>query len=530
MKKTIAGLYRFVLACSLLMVTNFIQAQKQLLHSIYFEIGKKEISNDEKSIIKVKLEQLHCTPFNIELHSFADSTGNAESNFQLSKERASNVKDVLTSFKLCDGSTIDIKAFGETETAVFAKKYVTLGEYRRVDILVSCAVEPLIDSTAPDELVEDDDSNAQDIRELYAQLSPEKEIFTIDPTIDNTIRCKHKTVIYIPANTLTIDNQLAKDEIAISVLVCRTTAEMIAANLTTQTTNNRTLRTLGMVYIDAFDSKGNRAEIIGNGAIDIAMPTNEDTSEAQLFEGESAERGNVKWLPQGSDLIIYPMGSLIATKNIDVPGRCNTFWCRFWKNLFPDKSITKKDGVSRGITFTSEGYSAVLLNSIKQMELDSLYKKYDVKDYWSLQKKMKDERIEKLESGYLNADIPMEDVNFYIMNVARFGWANCDVFSRMGNGPKEEIYVLEQPSKSVDCKIIYKKENIILPLISNSGKYEIQNIPVGVRLSIIVFKYENNEAYAYIDEVTMQKNGLEVKPEYKKYSMLELKEALLQLN
>lgn len=530
MKKTIIGSHKYFLLCLLLMASSFIQAQNQLLHSIYFETGKKEISPEEKVIIKEKIEQLNCSRFNIELMSFADSTGDAESNFRLSEERADEVKNMLSSFKKCDGSKITIQSFGETETDVFAKKYVTLGEYRRVDILVSCAHEPLFESTEPDELVEDDDSNAQDIRELYAQLSPEKERFTIDPTIDNIIRCKHKTVIYIPANTLTIDNQLAKDEIAISVLVCRTTAEMIAANLTTQTTNNRTLRTLGMVYIDAFDMKGNRAEIITNGAIEIAMPTIEDTSEAQLFEGESAERGNVKWLPQGTDLSSYPMGALIAAKNIDGPVSCNTFWCRFWKKLFPDKSRTKKDGVRSSITYTSEGNSAVLLDSIQKMELDSLYKKYDVKDYWGLQQKMKKERIEKLESEYLSADIPMEDVNYYIMEIARFGWANCDVYDRMRKGPKEEIYVMEKPSKSVDCKIIYKKENVILPINTIGGKYKVKNIPVGVKLVVVVLKYENDEAYAYIDEMTMKKDGLEVKPEFKKYSMLELKEALQLLN
>lgn len=517
-------------AAFVLLFSSLAFAQNNPIHSIYFQSSQSNSQKNQTEILKHLLSSQPCENYQIEIHAFSDTVGSTEANLLLSEKRAEYVKSIITSLSLPIEPKIIVKCFGESETETFGKTYKNLESYRRVDIFSTC-IESAKQATEDEEItIDESDNNANDIRELYAQLSDPYETFTIDPTVDNTIQCKHKTFVYIPANTLTVDNKIAQDEMTVQVLVCRTPSEMISSNLTTQTTNDRILKTFGMVYINAYDKKGNIAGVVEGGVIDIALPTIEDTSKAKLFQGVGAERGNIKWLPEPFDLDFYSLGLPIRSQNINISSDCQTAWCRFWRNVFPKKSTTQVDGFGKSNVTRTYYDSYPLYSTIEKSTLDSLFTKYDVNNVWELQKKMKKEKIDSLETTYLNKPVPAEDINYYILSVSNFGWANCDVFDRMGKGPKEEIFVEQKPSKAIDCKIIYKNENIILPFANAKTKYSVDNIPVGTALSVIILKYENEEAFAYIEDFKMQKGGLKINPEFKKYTIQELKAALEKLN
>jgi hypothetical protein len=135
---------------------------------------------------------------------------------------------------------------------------------------------------------------------FYIQLSKAPQIFTIDPTKDNTLTCKEGTVIKIPANILVnAKGQLTTGEISFIVQEYYRYDDLAAGSLEQLNENKKgKIATAGMVKFDAFQNdekltiaQGKSLQIKMKPELDKNIPTTTVVAEEGLSEKSITELG-----------------------------------------------------------------------------------------------------------------------------------------------------------------------------------------------------------------------------------------------
>lgn len=116
----------------------------------------------------------------------------------------------------------------------------------------------------------------------------------------------------------------------------------------------------------------------------------------------------------------------------------------------------------------------------------------------------------------------------YIFAVNRFGWGNCDMFSRDA-GPKEMLTVKSEHTKNTDVKLLILKRNSILPSSPFNNMYRFSGIPRGTQAIIIATHVKNKKASFAFQPVTIGKEAVVTLTNFEEMSFANLEKKLLTL-
>ena len=417
------------------------------------------------------------------------------------------------------------------------------------------------------------------ILELYKQIERKPQEFTIDPREDNSILCEQGTVIHIKANSLKMLGSCKDEKVILKVREDFSKADMIIDNLST-TSNERPLETAGMIYVEVHDCKGREVKLSRNEEYTVFIPTDTISADMQLFSGEregynDMMNWNVNNTPELSNLSLEDLlfcGPLCKQTSC-ADERCK-FWCRINRFDIAMKGLTDKpthqENVEfrkcqrqlkkyerwqrrRGFAFNSSSNPNRWPDlSIEMREkcnyVDDLLKKYEVKNVSELilamNKPMLDSfqvstmaelrdtlekvKIKGLETAYAGDDISFEDYQYYVFNSNRMGWINLDEFAKMPKRKLAKVEINVKPASNIDCKLVFKQRNAVLPLYPDGNKYKIKDMPKGEQIWIVALKYENKKPYFAMREMKIGDKAPEMN--FEELSLNELKDKLKTLN
>lgn len=177
-------------------------------------------------------------------------------------------------------------------------------------------------------------------------------------------------------------------------------------------------------------------------------------------------------------------------------------------------------------------------------ELDSLFREYDVANaeelVLAINKPLLDEfgldnmedlldtlpkvNLENIELAYRNKSISFDDYKFYIYNTSKLGWKNVDVFANIQDNQLTTVKVDETPSKTIDCKLVFKDREFVLSSKINKDHYYFPNIPKNEEAWLVGLKYENGIPSLSLEPIKTQNKTFTLN--YKQLSLEELKEQL----
>lgn len=135
--------------------------------------------------------------------------------------------------------------------------------------------------------------------ELFQQIAPAPQKFTVNVKKDTAIVCKNGTVISLPAACfIDADGKVVTENISLEVVEAQTYGDMLRYNLQTLS-DGRLLETGGMLYIDAKDN-GKPLAIQQDAALYVELPTTARKAGMKLFSGAYDSTGNVNWKETGT--------------------------------------------------------------------------------------------------------------------------------------------------------------------------------------------------------------------------------------
>ncbi len=135
--------------------------------------------------------------------------------------------------------------------------------------------------------------------ELFQQIAPAPQKFTLNVKRDTAVICKNGTVISIPAACFVdAEGRVVTDNISLEVVEAQTYGDMLRYNLQT-VSNGRVLQTGGMLYIDA-KANGQSLALQKDAALYVELPTKAKQAGMKLFSGAYDSTGNVNWEEAGA--------------------------------------------------------------------------------------------------------------------------------------------------------------------------------------------------------------------------------------
>jgi outer membrane protein OmpA-like peptidoglycan-associated protein len=104
--------------------------------TLFFRFDSEELTDESRAVVQDVLKSVKAQPVpDVQVIGHTDTTGTAESNFELGMRRANSVRAMLIEAGL-NPSAIDARSFGEMELLVKTANGVFEPKNRRVDITV----------------------------------------------------------------------------------------------------------------------------------------------------------------------------------------------------------------------------------------------------------------------------------------------------------------------------------------------------------------------------------------------------------
>lgn len=136
--------------------------------------------------------------------------------------------------------------------------------------------------------------------------------------------------------------------------------------------------------------------------------------------------------------------------------------------------------------------------------------------------------LEKVEVAYRNKQISFEDYKFYVFNSSKLGWKNIDVFADIPKNKMTKIEISVKPTKTADCKLVFKDRNFVLPAKIDTEYFYFDGIPIGEKAWLVGINYENGIPFLAMKEITIKKQSFDL--EFKERTLEQLKEDLKVLD
>lgn len=277
--------------------------------------------------------------------------------------------------------------------------------------------------------------NSTNLDGLYTWVTPDKQIFDLNPGSSHTLECKNGTLIIVPKNAF-IDKEgnTITEIVQLEVVEALNVADMLAYNLTTMN-NDKVLQSGGMLYVQP-RLNGEKVEIQADKPLHIEVPTQKIVPEMMAWKGVVDQNGDINWEEPK------------AIKRYLVPVNFNTL------DFLPEGFANTVDA---GLPFKKYTKSSVEL-------VDSLY--------YSLGMNSTKMKIETVES---NLEVESKTNNSLPKIIMSDGKAPGKKKSKLFNGDRPEISevgITDDTLFSVDNEIHYKSNIVcyINPLSIKSMK------------------------------------------------------------
>lgn len=181
-------------------------------------------------------------------------------------------------------------------------------------------------------------------------------------------------------------------------------------------------------------------------------------------------------------------------------------------------------------------------------ELDSLFKAYNVDNTAALVHALNQPLMEELgvntmqelldtlpkvnlaylEVAYRNKKISYEDYKFYIFNSSALGWKNLDVFAKIPQEDQLLVKVNAVPDSTIDCKLVFQKEEFVIPAKLNSKYFYFEGMPRNKKAWLVGIQYKNAIPLFSMESIKIEEKTYDLN--LKELTIEELKEQIKRLD
>jgi hypothetical protein len=500
-------------------------------YNVLFDTDKSRTTKGEYDRFKSFYASHLAFTEKIELIGHTDNRGSDEYNMKLSERRVEYVKRMLIQFGY-DKAKISISYEGESKPLNKNANPNEMTRNRRVTVLweyLEPEIQPVVEEIG-------------DIRELYKLLEQEKQEFCINPYRDTILRLEQGTIITIPANAFRVFND---DCVTFRAKEVYKFSDMVMENLST-TSDGHLLETGGMVYTEAYDSNGKELQLNSGKKLTLMLPTDSPRDDMQLFYGNRDPHSQVmNWEGVGSGGGI-PSFAADQCPNY-TPDRmqycytyCPIFFCRIVTRAGrPFKGMFNKDARQENKAYRrcqrSIRRGGGLVSSTDrwmdgQIDCDSLYELYGAESWQELQDTLQKIQMAKTEDKLKNGEANANELTYYVAQVSRLGWMNCDAFSGIAESKKIDMTILGlQKSRESDCHLVFKDRRSMMKSDYNDSKFKFSRILPGLAVWILGLKYRGKQAFI---SLTSSKTSSEFdgSNSYRAVTIDELKSELRKLD
>lgn len=260
---------------------NMSRAQSEFTTTLHFETAKEVLSDSAKSHLKSIIDRWEGYDVYIEGHT--DNRGTVKSNQILAEQRVAEVKALLLKQGIND-KRIETKALGENQPLLPNTTAQNRAKNRRVVIHLKPSASMQAERVAKQQALIN--------KRLLAMVDEESNHYTIQQSNQvQRIIARQGTMVTIPARAFDVP---VGTNINVKITEVYQEADMVLYNLAT-ISNGKPLATGGMIKIEAFVGEKQIALQKGK-ALEVAVPTDNPTSEMQLFDMESTTAGQTNWV------------------------------------------------------------------------------------------------------------------------------------------------------------------------------------------------------------------------------------------
>lgn len=502
MKKTLLIWGIFICAFSAVFSQSIIPTH------IYFKSGSDQLSLKSKAELDRFCKDLEIKPSSvIEIVGHTDNIGKDAANIDLALRRAQQTKAYLTQQGI-EGARILLAALGETQPLASNEQASGRKQNRRVSFAIGDGTFAWVKSSSSliyqnkeqlETLAELDVDDLNPREKLFNSLLHSLEIpgqkFRINTRIESHIRGKQGTLVYIPRGVFEAeDGSEMTEEVEVVVTEFYSRSDMILGNLNSMSANGL-LESGGMLNIQAY-SGDKKLRLKEGRKLEVYLPTEKVEEGMELFMANS---------PSNTELVsdIWEM---------------DTTW------RLPDPS---RRSYAKELWYVNKKENRKWLDFIQNPNL--LYITGDT--VWQnkvpviIEREAAIPRPRAIPSVFRAQSKP----DFYLFNVARLGWINCDRFRRDAR-PKTNLFVKSDKNRPMIIRLIFKDMNALMSGSSMVNEYmSFRNLPVGQQVIVVaIAKGEGKDQYEYgFKEISIER-GLKIDDlALKKGSKTDLKEMLI---
>ncbi len=132
----------------ILLFSQFMWAQNELTHEVYFETDKYEVPETEKNRLLLFIQNLHDIDINkISIYGFCDDRGTSSYNQVLSQNRANSIKTVFSNNEIDQNLITNVDGKGEILLKIVKEDDINKirGLNRKVEIIVVPKIEEVVE-------------------------------------------------------------------------------------------------------------------------------------------------------------------------------------------------------------------------------------------------------------------------------------------------------------------------------------------------------------------------------------------------
>uniref|UniRef100_UPI00404B9185 energy transducer TonB n=1 Tax=Flavobacterium sp. TaxID=239 RepID=UPI00404B9185 len=394
--------------------------------------------------------------------------------------------------------------------------------------------------------------------DFYKKFEKKPQIFSINNSKDTLLICAEGTTIKIQSNSFISEKtgDSISGTIKIFVKEYYKLSDILLANLTT-TSNDLILETGGTINITAV-SNSEKCKIKSGKEIEIRFPTKTKKDNMQLFLGDW-KNDRINWKLTDS-IDSFQVDEFIERKNSNskFPEGAEKFSQFFSRNFrYPSSAIDQKlagiirirmmidkDGnvinpsIITGISPECDKEVLRVVSKLPKFE-PAQYKGKKV-DSWitfpitlSIEGVVSDRRNLKIQYQKTYSDSTINkarasEIASYLLNASDLGWINCDRFI---NDKREKInfFVQLNEQSQTDVKVVFHSVKSIMHAFPQNGKYVLNQVPNGEKITIIAIKSIDNQPYISVKEAIISET-IENKFVFQPVSLKNLESTLKELD
>lgn len=228
---------------------------------IYFPFDSYELTKKQQKEIEIFINNsFDC---DLQINGYADTIGSLDYNQTLSQKRVIATQRIIC--KINPNVSFSTQSFGEVKSTDDNQKL-----NRKVELIAINTYKPIV------------------------PIYKEPQVFLVNNSKDTIIICAEGSRIKIPKESFDIPKeQITKKNIKFNVTEYYSTNDILKANLTT-TSNNRTLETGGMLFIEAFINN-KKCQLEPNKKLGLSFRNINPTNNMQIFYGEE-NKNQINWV------------------------------------------------------------------------------------------------------------------------------------------------------------------------------------------------------------------------------------------